>query len=191
MHVHMHTSIHTVSPWTSVEVSPQNPVISDSEAVNLTCFARGGPGNTYQWGFNGSILENVMSDHIILSLTTARDNGGLYTCYVTNAAGSGNDSTNIFVFPLFTDQPSNAAVVIGQVGSFSCEAVAFPYPVYEWFKVGRELPPGASGQNTSTLEVATRYLDGSEGDYFCRVTSDDRSITSERATLYGMNCLPF
>ena len=127
-----------------------------------------------------------MSDRLILSLITARDNGGLYTCYVTNAAGRGNDSTNIFVFPLFTDQPGNATVVIGEVGSFSCEAVAFPYPVYEWFKVGGELPPGASGQNTSTLEVATRYLDVSEGDYFCRVTSDDRSITSEKATLYGM-----
>ena len=174
-----------VTPYGSVRVSPHNAVFNDGDSINLTCLADGGPGNTYQWTFNGSLLDN-RNDHLVLPFIDASENGGNYTCTVTNAAGSGSDSTVVNVYPTITLQPSDTFVTPFANGMLNCDAIAFPYPNYTWIHVEQPYTPFASGWNTSTLTFnATDYIKGSEGDYHCTATSNGVSIETESATVFG------
>ena len=185
-HLPLNLHTHTVSPSGSVGIYPYDDVFDYGDSVNLTCSAEGGPGNTYQWAFNGTVLQDMVSDRLLLPFITASGNGGMYMCLVSNAAGSDTGSTYVFVSLLITEDPSDATAIIGDSVSFSCTATSFPEPLYEWFKLRGDLPPGASGYNTSLLEVTTMPFDGSEGEYYCTATSNDETVESETATLYGM-----
>lgn len=167
-------------------MSPHNSVFHRGQSPNLTCIADGGPGNTYQWALNGSVLENEVSESLLLSSITALNNGGTYTCSVSNGAGNSSNSTSIFVYPLISLNPSDSFTEYGVEASFFCDATAYPYPEFEWFKDGGRLPNGVNGSDTSWLRVTPSPNDGSEGEYYCRATSNGMSVESQRATLFGM-----
>ena len=146
-----------------------------SEGVDLL-------GNTiFQWSFNGSILENETTHLLVLSFITAISNGGVYTCTVSNAAGNSSSSSSVFVYPVITLNPSDNFTVYHEEVTFSCEAIAFPYPEYQWFRDDGLPHIYAYG---SVLTILPYY--DSEGDYYCQASSNGMSVESERATLYGM-----
>ena len=180
MHIH-----NTVSPYGSVRMSPQDAVFNNGDSVNLTCLAEGGPGNTFQWNFNGSYVDN-QQNYLVLSFFDATENGGQYTCTVTNAAGNGSDTAVVNVYPSITLQPSDTFVTSLVHGMMTCEAVAFPNPDYNWFHVELLYTPFASGWNTSMLTFdITDYVAGSEGEYYCTATSNGVTVESIRATVFG------
>ena len=151
------------------------------DSVNLTCAAEGGPRNTFQWALNGSVLQNEVSKDLQLSFITANDNGGTYTCVVSNAAGSGSSTTSVFVYPFITINPRNTTATIGDPAvSFSCAATAFPYPLFAWFGAGEGV---VSFENSTSVVTLTTPA---EGEYYCTATSNGLSVESERATLFGM-----
>ena len=142
----------------------------------------GGPGNTFQWSFNGDDLVDEISSTLILMQVTA-GNGGIYTCTVTNSAGSGSYSTYVFISPMITLNPNSSSVSNGtEEVSFTCNATGFPEPDIEWFRVNGSLPDTASGENTNTLTIAP-VIFGDEGEYFCVATSNELTVESEPATL--------
>ena len=176
---------YSVSPEGSVRVFPNNAVLSDGDSLNLTCLAEGGPGNRFQWYFNESLLQNETSENLLLlSNITALDNGGLYTCTVINDAGSGSDDTYVYVYPMITASPSDKFVDRFDSVTFSCEATAFPYPEYEWFSEEKSLLFNGYvyGQYTSMLHISRVYY---HGRYYCTATSNNVTVESKRATLYG------
>ena len=178
----------TVSPYGSVRVSPHNAVFNNGDSVNLTCLAEGGPGNTFQWTFNGTAID-THNDYLVL-LINATENGGYYTCTATNAAGSASDSTAVYVYPTITVQPTDTFVTPSTSGVLMCEASAFPYPDYAWEHVEHLYTPFASGWNTSMLPFnIADYIVGSEGDYYCKATSNGMTVESERATVFGKSLL--
>ena len=154
----------------------------------LTCTGEGGPGNIFQWTFNETILENETSNHLVLPFITAISNGGVYSCTVSNAAGNSSNSSSVFVYPVITVNPSDNFTVYHEEVTFSCEATAFPYPEYQWFRDDGLSPYYyayyAYGVYTSVLTILPYY--DSEGDYYCQASSNGMSVESERATLYGM-----
>ena len=175
-----------VSPEGGVLIEPDNETFDDLGTVVLTCMTEDGPGNVYQWSFNGEELENENSSHLTLVNVTAAD-GGAYTCNVTNAAGYDTYTTYVFISPMITLDPVSRNVSNGTEDvTFSCDATGFPQPEFEWFSdEGLPLPDSASGGNTATLTIDI-VLFGDEGRYYCNATSNDLTVESERTTLSGM-----
>ena len=170
-------------------IEPKDETFNDSETVTLMCMAEGGPGNTFQWAFNGEEIENETSSNLILTDVT-EDSGGAYTCTVTNPAGNGSDITYVFISPMITMNPASVNADNGTTEvSFTCNATGFPKPEIEWMKEDSFLPSSASGQDTTTLTIGP-VLFGDEGLYYCVAMSNQLSAESERATLYS-ELIPF
>ena len=89
----MSLHIFIVSPSGSVQLTPLSISTSFGSSETLTCFAQGGPNNTFQWtNSQGQVISN--STQLEFSSITGSE-GGFYICTVTNAAGSGNANTII------------------------------------------------------------------------------------------------
>ena len=86
-------------------IEPKNETFNDSDTVSLMCITFGGPGNTFQWAFNGEEIESKTSSTFTLTDVT-EDSGGAYTCTVTNPAGNGSYTTYVFISPMITMNPT-------------------------------------------------------------------------------------
>ena len=177
-------TLHTVSPYTSVRLSPSNAVFYNGDSVNLTCLAQGGPGNIYHWTFNGTLI-NIQSDHLLLPFITAGESGGYYACRVSNAAGSDSNITAVCVYPTLTLHPNDTFVTPDQNGVLTCEASAFPSPLYNWLRLDGAAIPLASA-DTNMLILNTTFGDhGPDGVYVCTATANNLTVMSDSATVYG------
>ena len=83
-----------MSPGDTVTVSPNPALVNQTDDITFTCGSLGGPGNTFEWSFNGQILSGATDVSLTISNVTASD-GGNYTCEVTNSAGSGSDAATL------------------------------------------------------------------------------------------------
>ena len=131
---------YAVSPYGSVRVSPHNAVFNNADSVNLTCLAEGGPGNTFQWAFNGINLINEHNYRLALPFINATENGGYYTCIVMNEAGNGTETTGVFINPNIINHPSD--VIVTDLYSniyLQFDVSAFPYPEFQWFHASGDL----------------------------------------------------
>ena len=82
-----------VSPSGSVSTSPRALLTAASDSVSIKCFAEGGPGNSFLWRHNGTVLAK--STNSILNVTVfTTEHLGNYSCTVTNIAGH-DSSTSI------------------------------------------------------------------------------------------------
>ena len=184
MHTQHIVSIHAVSPEGGVMIVPKTLIFNGLDTVTLMCIALGGPGNTFQWAFNGEEIDETSSNLTLTNVTET--DGGVYTCTVTNPASNGSDSTEVFIIPMIN--PTSVKATIGTAVSFTCSVLGFPEPEIQWMRENDSIPSSASGQNTTTLTIfPVRYEDG--GSYYCRVTSTQISAESEQATLYSESIL--
>ena len=175
----------TVSPETSVKVSPSETQISPGSNITFLCTAMGGPGNSYMWLKEDQIIINETSHILVIEFVDAIIHGGTYTCVVSNTAGSGFANALLFVNPMIISEPSDASAENGSVVSFSFIVQAFPLPVYVWEYANGILEDNAVGRNTSTL-VLNPVLFGNEGIYTCTAFSNNKTKTSEPTTLSGI-----
>ena len=107
-----------------------------TDDVNLTCSARGGPNNVYQWLRNGMNTTIGSQPTLSLYLVDASE-GGEYTCVVSNAAGISNASLTLYILPyIVTHPPRQVLATVPESVSFTCEASGFPAPSYRWDKIG-------------------------------------------------------
>ena len=82
-----------MSPEDGVLIKPSANVPTSFNATeSITCLARGGPNNMFEWSKQGMIVSK--SDVLQLTMITGSD-GGLYVCNVTNDAGSGTANTSV------------------------------------------------------------------------------------------------
>ena len=135
----------------------------------------------FEWFFNEAVIRNT-SNLTLPNVTT--ENGGSYTCNVTNAAGSDTYTTYVFIRPMITLDPTSVNATVGDNVSFMCEATGFPTPSILWLKQDGDLPVSATGENTTTLTIPQVEF-GDEGFYYCRATSNDEVANSTLATLSG------
>ena len=152
------------------------------ETAVLNCSANGGPNNMFQWQRNGSVLEDENTTTLTIANLTASQ-GGVYTCNVSNSAGSGNSDVSLNIRPYFTTQPMNMTNSNGSMISLTCVAEAFPFPEYQWGRGdGGEIRNDITGQN-STMLTFTSLVFGDEGDYYCNVTSGNSRVRSGVITI--------
>ena len=152
-----------------VKVSVEVPIGILGDNVTLTCVAEGGPGNSYQWQRDGVYLENETSKNLTISNVNITD-GGDYTCFASNSAGNGSATGTLYIMPEIIEGPMDISAQNGTVVSFTCFAVGFPTPVYNWGM--------SNGTVFATVDMATNsFLEFSpvvfedEGIYQCIATS--------------------
>ena len=177
-------SIFSVSPEGGVSVTPVGVVYDEGDTVTFLCSAEGGPGNTLQWLKDGEPFSGIISgseNNLTLTNITI-DDGAVYTCVASNAAGTGSASVSLNISPVIILHPVNIGVTNGTNTSFTCAASAFPEPTYVWIRVGGELPESAIGVTSSTLMLSPAVF-GDQGEYYCSAISNVITVSSNTATL--------
>ena len=118
-----------------IGVTPSN-ILSREDNVTLTCSARGGPDNVFQWQKNGADLPGENQTTLQLTDIDATD-GGEYTCVVSNAGGYERTNTTLYIQPYIVVNPQPLLLTVeGSSVIFTCEALSFPAPSYQWVKEG-------------------------------------------------------
>ena len=147
----------------------------------------GGPNNTYQWQANETDLEGWTLPILVLPNVTA-DTGGMYTCVVSNLAGSHNASTFLFVDPYFVSPPGDVQVSVGNRVVLICGAEAFPNPEYLWQRVdGMQIRNYIVNGRNFTIPSSEF---GDEGDYYCIASGTEMSFQSESGRITGTVYIP-
>ena len=168
-----------VIPHTTIVPRSINQTYHRGESALLMCSNLGGPNNTYQWQANHTDISGETMPVLTLADVGA-STGGMYTCVVTNAAGSDYDSTFLFIAPYFIIEPVNEEIINGSTVTLQCVAEAFPSPSYLWTRTNGL--PIREVFNTESLTISP-VLFGDEGDYYCNTTSRDEVAHSQDATL--------
>ena len=118
----------------------------------------------------------------IMSVTASH--GGSYTCEANITSGTAFGSVTININPEFTSQPNNVSAFNGSMATVTCEASAYPSPVYEWIRVGGQPVRNGVTTNSSVLLLNPVQF-GDEGDYYCNASSGGITIQSEAITIAG------
>ena len=130
-----------------------------------------------------TITPSNDADSSILSISSinATQDGGIYTCLVSNAAGNSRNTATLNVQPIILIQPvSQIFTSNGSNEQLVCQAEAFPSPTYTWIQLDSKDP----GVNTSILSF-TPVMFGDEGTYQCIVKSGDEEVNSTTSTIIG------
>ena len=116
----------------------------------------------FQWQKNGTDLSGENQTTLQLTDIDATD-GGEYTCVVSNAAGIDSTSVTLYIRPyiVVNPQPQQTANISDSI-LFTCEALSFPPPSYQWEKEG---VPGFVSTEQNYMITHIFYND--EGIYRC------------------------
>ncbi|XP_050417062.2 hemicentin-1 [Patella vulgata] len=161
----------------------------EGQSVTIPCNFTSNPVATgVVWSKDGSNLDipasggkysggtTLAPSLTITSLTSA--DAGSYICGVTNAQGTGTDTTTVSIgYAPVSGTISNPSPrpVEGSAASLSCAASAAPEPVYKWYKDGVEIFTGKVLQlsSVSVSDTAT---------YTC-IATNDKGSTNATTTL--------
>ena len=100
----------------------------------------------------------------------------VYLTYVTNQSVTYMFFSHV-VNPMITTNPMSQQVGNGDMVTFTCIAMAFPAPSYNWST------PNTINFNTSTISFVALY--SSAGNYICMATSNGTVVKSQPAVLTG------
>ena len=90
-----------VSPLGTVDVTPNDMAVDMSVDVTFTCQSMAGPNLNFAWLINATTNASSNADIVVNGSELTISNvtyllGGTYKCVVTNLAGEGNDSSDLF-----------------------------------------------------------------------------------------------
>ena len=110
--------------------------------------------------------------------------GGSYQCVVFNDAGFEIVDTNLSVAPLFIVQPQSINREVDEYTNFTCEAVSFPDPYYQWQRYMDGQFEDIPDANTSMLIFLVDF--DSYGMYRCVASIPGAVEYSDAALLTGI-----
>ena len=153
-----------------VTVTPEKDVYEEGDVLVFNCTHGGGPDNKYQWLINDEKEDNEDDPHLNHNITIADEDGGSYTCNVTNAAGDSSGSIFIYTKPVIIVSPKDTYLSVGAEVNFTCKARGYPTPYYIWTKTNGNLPENSSistdEDGLSTLSIFPVMLED-YGEYSC------------------------
>ena len=166
-----------------IDVTPSS-ILSRGDNVTLTCSARGGPDNVFQWQKNGADLPGENQTTLQLIHIDTID-GGEYTCVASNAAGSDSTNVTLYIRPYIVVNPQPLLLTVeGSSVTFTCEALSFPPPSYQW---EREGAPGFVSTEQNYMIGFASFSSG--GVYRCvaffTLNTTNYTATSEDGLLVG------
>ena len=125
--------------------------------------------NSFQWEKDSNVLMGEINNTLQLTDVAAAF-AGLYQCTVTNAAGSSNGSTLLYVAPNIIAGPENTTANVSMSVTFSCMAEGFPVPDIVWEYEGNSVRNGSS------------FPGSSSGDDYFGSTSGEMSDSPSNST---------
>ena len=159
----MFDSLHNIVEPVISDVRPFNNIFTQGENLTLMCLTVSRFIDSYQWVKNGSIVGNNETLEVIVDTSS----GGIYTCTVSNAAGTDSLSTAVYVEP-FINRPLNDRTpgTNGSTVNINCDAAGFPAPNISWVDA-----LGLEVSNSSQLKFSP-VMFGDEGLYRCVLTTE-------------------
>ena len=143
----------------------------EGDNLFLVSDSRGGPDKVYQWLINDRPLINF-NPFILSQIVRADEDGGIYTCNVSNPAGSNSSSIVINTVPVIEVAPMDTNTSVGEDVTFSCRARGYPIPTYQWNSTSGSLPENSevlsNDNGTSILRIFSVALEDG-GEYLCTV----------------------
>ena len=169
---------------------PLDQSVTEDNAATFSVAATGSSPLDYQWQRGGVDILGATGDMYTTPATTLADNGALFSCVVSNTAGSAisNAATltvNAAIPPGITSHPSDKSVTEGDKAIFSVAATGSSPLSYQWQRDGENIP-GATDA-IYTTPAATLLDSGTE--FRCVVTNTAGSATSNAAKL-TVNVMP-
>ncbi len=135
---------------------------------------------SYQWYFNGAALTGATNQDLLFeNLQPAQS--GFYGVIVSNDAGATTSEEaylNVYVKPVFTQQPVEATVAQHQSITFTAVATGVPAPAYQWFK-GSTPILGANGSSFAIHNAQVTDM----ADYSVIASNPYDTVTSANAAL--------
>ena len=177
---------YTVSPQGSVIIRTEEQIPNLGENITLTCLGLGGPNNSFAWERNGEAISEENENQLILTNFNT-SSGGVYTCTISNAAGSGSASASLYVLP-FIVIPLDRQIltVIGSSVNITCEADGFPVPDVSWVRVNTDMTL-TQVSSTSLLNLFPVSF-SSAGVYRCVAIAEINGVmynATNETTLFG------
>jgi hypothetical protein len=158
---------------------PQDQTICENATLFLYANATGAPTPTFQWRKDGNNLPGQTDTTLVIPMATT-DATGTYDCVATNSCGTATSdavSVTVNARATITQQPVSTSAAVGGSASFSVGAT--PAEVsYQWYHNAQAIA-GASG--SELLLQPVQQTD--EGNYYCIVSNDCRTVTSTTVTL--------
>ncbi len=158
----------------------ETQTFNKGDDVILNCSAGGGPQLLYQWQHNGENLTGEIFSTLALPNINA-SHGSMYTCIVSNVAGSDSDSVIVSIAPYFIVLPQETKGTNGSGVVLICEAEAFPELQYQWRRLDKMIRIDIN-VTSSRLRFDPFHF-GDEGMYVCEVTSNGLNIISDDVTI--------
>jgi hypothetical protein len=120
------------------------------------------------WEKNGEAINGENENQLTLTDFNA-SLGGLYTCTVSNAAGSDSASTTLYVAPYIVTPllGEQTFTTSGSNVNISCDADGFPSPTVSWVDM-----TNVEVVNIISLLEFSPVTFGDEGIYRCEATSE-------------------
>ncbi|MGA8529016.1 MAG: immunoglobulin domain-containing protein [Acidobacteriaceae bacterium] len=137
---------------------------------------------TFQWYKNGVAISGATGSSYTTPPATGSDNGAVYTCSVTNAAGTVTSqpfTLTVNTPPAITAQPQSLAVTAGQPATFTVVSGGTAPLSYQWYQSGTLI----SGATSATLIIPATSVAQSGSVYTVTVTNSIGATTSTVATL--------
>lgn len=175
------------TPFVTGHPAPQTVCVGDPASFTVT--ATGQAPLSYQWRKNTAPIGGATSATYNIPSVVAGDVGS-YDCVVTNTCGnatSNSASLALATSPIFTQQPANQTVTVGDAPSFTVAVQGqFFNFTYQWRRNTVNLSDNAIiiGSNTPSVVIDPVALSDA-GSYDCVVTPivGGCSSTSDAATL--------
>lgn len=156
--------------------------VNSGQSATFTVTPNGTGPFTFQWYKNGVAISGANGSSYTTPPTTGSDNGAVYTCSVTNAAGtvmSQPFTLAVDTPPSITTQPQSLAVTAGQPATFTVASGGTGPLSYQWYQNGTPIP----GATSATLLIPATGVAQSGLDYTVTVTNALGNATSSAATL--------
>ena len=171
---------------------PFDQVVSVGENITLSCAGQGGPNNSFVWEKNGEVLSGKNENQLTLMVVNG-SSGGVYTCTVSNAAGSGSASTTLYVAPyIVTPLEEQTVTTNGSNVNIICDADGFPTPGISWVRVNTGMTV-TQISSTSLLDI-TPVTYESAGVYRCVAVAEINGMMFTATTetiLFGKSGIIF
>jgi len=164
----------TVNEPPSIAQQPQDVAVCRGATVTLSVQASGTEPLQYQWYRDGSPISGATSATYEFTATQTAQ----YSVQVSNVCGqvtSQQVTVRVKEPPLITQQPQGGRFDPGSRVELRVEATGEPPLLYQWYKDGA---PIAGATDASYVIVNASKSD--EGTYFCVVTNECGSDTSEQ-----------
>ena len=160
---------------------PALVAVDPGATVTFTVVAAGTAPLSYQWLKNGQPLAGETRATLVIPNAQYGPHLGTYAVVVANAAGTVTSAGSDLRFnaaPYLITPPADQSASPGSPATFTCFALGWPLPTYQWRKDGVPIP----GATDSWLSFAALTAVDA-GDYTVAVTNPFGSLVSDPATL--------